>query len=268
VSGWHHIPVLAERIAGELLLNDDGVYLDGTLGLGGHSGFFLKKLSSSARIIGLDKDAAAVDMAVKNISDVRLTAFNASYSQAPEIMKRLNLTGFNGALFDLGLSSYQLDNGARGFSFLREGPLDMRFDNTKGISAADIINKWPVDKIEEILLRYGEEPCANKIALAIYDARRAAEIKTTLQLAAVIERVCPRGGKIHPATKTFQALRIAVNDELGAVEALSRILPEILLRGARAAVLTFHSTEDRIIKRAFKELACSGVWRLVNKKVI
>ncbi|MDR0645925.1 MAG: 16S rRNA (cytosine(1402)-N(4))-methyltransferase RsmH [Elusimicrobiota bacterium] len=268
MSVWRHEPILAERIADELLLNNDGVYLDATLGLGGHSGFFLKRLSAAARVIGLDKDVSAVNMALKNISDARLTAFVCSYLEAPKIMERLNISSFDGAVFDLGLSSYQLDDASRGFSFLREGPLDMRFNNNEGISAADIINEWPADKIEEILLKYGEELYANKIALAVYGARRARKIKTTRQLAEIIEKICPHAGKIHPSTKTFQALRIAVNNELAEVELLARMLPKILLPKARAAVLTFHSLEDRIIKRAFKELVSSDDWRLVNKKVI
>jgi len=207
-------------------------------------------------------------MAVKNIDDKRLAVFKASYLDAPKILKNLCIPGVNGALFDLGLSSYQLDDASRGFSFLQTGPLDMRFDNTDGISAADIVNDWPVDKIEEILFKYGEERAAHKIALAVYEARKTAPLKTTLDLARVVEKVLPRSGKTHPATQTFQALRIAVNDELSSVEKLPSMLPDIILPGGRAAVLTFHSTEDRIIKYAFKNLVDTGKWRLVNKKTI
>lgn len=265
---WTHIPILAAQITDMLVQDEGGVYLDATLGLGGHGKFIMGKLAAGGRLIGLDKDKAALDMAVKNIDDKRLAVFKASYLDAPKILKNLCIPGVNGALFDLGLSSYQLDDASRGFSFLQTGPLDMRFDNTDGISAADIVNDWPVDKIEEILFKYGEERAAHKIALAVYEARKTAPLKTTLDLARVVEKVLPRSGKTHPATQTFQALRIAVNDELSSVEKLPSMLPDIILPGGRAAVLTFHSTEDRIIKYAFKNLVDTGKWRLVNKKTI
>lgn len=268
MQNWTHIPILAKEAA-ELLLKDaEGVYLDATLGLGGHAKYFLNLLGTKAQMLGFDKDSKAIEMAVANISDSRLKPFNLSYLDAAEALSELNLAGVNGALFDLGLSSYQLDDASRGFSFLREGPLDMRFDNTKGINAADIVNKWPADKFEDILLKYGDEHSAHKIAMAVFEARREAPLTTTTQLAKVIEKVIPRFGKIHPATKTFQALRIAVNDELNAVESAPKLLESIILPGGRAAFLTFHSTEDRIIKYGLKALVETGNWRLVNKKVI
>ncbi|MDR1123429.1 MAG: 16S rRNA (cytosine(1402)-N(4))-methyltransferase RsmH [Elusimicrobiota bacterium] len=268
MSGWTHAPVLARETMRLLIANPDGIYLDGTLGLGGHGKILMSTLGPQGRLIGLDKDAAALAMARQNIGDARLQAFQASYLDAPRIMKQLGINGFDGALFDLGLSSYQLDDAERGFSFLRDGPLDMRFDNSAGPGAADIVNGWPADRLEEILLEYGEERNAPAIALAICTARRAGRIESTTALARVIESVCPRAGRIHPATKTFQALRIAVNDELNTVRALPSMLKGIILPKGRAAVLTFHSTEDRIIKYGFKALAESGGWRLVNKKVI
>ena len=264
MSMWTHTPILAAQIADMLITKPGGVYLDGTLGLGGHGKVFMARLSPEGRLIGLDKDKKALDMAVANINDSRLSVFNASYLDAPQ----LGLDGFDGALFDLGLSSYQLDDASCGFSFMQDGPLDMRFDITGCISAADIVNTWPADKIEDILLKYGEERAAAKISLAICAARREGPLDTTLKLARVIERAVPRSGKAHPATKTFQALRIAVNDELNNVEALAPLLPKIINKGGRAAVLTFHSTEDRIIKYGFKALVASGGWKLVNKKVI
>jgi 16S rRNA (cytosine1402-N4)-methyltransferase len=268
MCGWTHAPVLARETAGLLISNPEGVYLDGTLGLGGHGKILMSALGPRGRIIGLDKDASALAMARQNIGDGRLMAFHASYLDAPLIMKRLGISGFDGALFDLGLSSYQLDDAGRGFSFLRDGPLDMRFDNCAGQSAADIVNGWPADRLEEIFLKYGEERNAPAIALAICAARRACRIESTAALARVIESVCPRSGKTHPATKTFQALRIAVNGELDAVRALPALLGEIILPAGRAAALTFHSTEDRIVKYGFKGLVEGGGWRLVNKKVI
>lgn len=268
MSEFKHIPILAEEITSLLIRDADGVYLDGTLGLGGHSGYFINKLSPKGFVIGLDKDEKAIEMAKNNVADQRLKTFNLSYVQAKEALSACGVEGVSGALFDLGLSSYQLDDPSRGFSFLRQGPLDMRFDSSKGICAADIVNTYAADKMAEVFKVYGEERNAEKIALAICTARRENKITTTSELAAIIEKVSPRQGKTHPATKVFQALRIAVNDELSCVENVAKILPGILLPGGRAAVLTFHSTEDRIIKYAFKELAASGDFALVNKKVI
>ena len=266
---WKHIPILAREITELLITNPEGVYIDATLGLGGHTKFFMSKLAPNGVIVGFDKDPSAVTMAVNNVQDGRLKAFNLSYLSAPQALEQAGLGKAQGVLFDLGLSSYQLDDASRGFSFLNDGPLDMRFDNTVGQSAADLVNNLPADKLEDILLKYADERNAHKIALAIYYAKEEqGPIITTAALAKVIEKVCPRQGKTHPATKTFQALRIAVNDELSAVEGSVKILNDIVAVGGRAAFLTFHSTEDRIIKYALKELYQSGDWQPVNKKVI
>ena len=265
---WQHIPILAKEIADLLLQNKSGYYLDGTLGLGGHSKLFLNKLNAEARILGLDKDSNAIKFAENKVSDHRLIIRQASYLQAPEILKELNWPLLDGALFDLGLSSYQLDDASRGFSFLKSGPLDMRFDNTKGTTAEDLVNTLPADKLEYIFKTYGEEHQAKKIALAICQARRETPIKTTTELANLIEKHIPRFSKTHPATRIFQALRIAVNEELETVAKAPKMLESIIKPGGRAAFLTFHSTEDRIIKQAFKEMEKSGAWHLVNKKLI
>ncbi len=266
---WKHIPILAREITDLLITDPNGVYIDATLGLGGHTKFFMDKLSAQGKVIGLDKDPNAVKMAVENVADARLSAFNLSYLNAKDALVQAGIDGAQGILFDLGLSSYQLDDPKRGFSFLQEGPLDMRFDNSKGITAADLINTLPADELEDILLKYSDERNAHKIALAVYDARvENGPLLTTTALAKVIEKVCRREGKIHPATKTFQALRIAVNGELEAVESCVKVLPQVIKQGGRAAFLTFHSTEDRIIKYALKELCADGGWQLVNKKVI
>ncbi len=268
MSGFTHIPILAKEISDLLITYTDGIYLDGTLGLGGHSGILLEKLSEKGRIIGLDKDINAITMAKENVNDKRLITFNLSYTCSDEALKQAGVQGVNGALFDLGLSSYQLDDASRGFSFLRQGPLDMRFDTAQKLSAKEVINTYSADKLENIFTLYGEERNASKIALAICAARRQAPIETTTALAKIVETVLPRFGKIHPATKIFQALRIEVNGELDCVKGVAGILKKILLKGGRGAVLTFHSTEDRIIKFAFKELCQSGDFVLVNKKVI
>ena len=268
-ENWTHIPIMAAQIADLLLTNPNGVYVDGTLGLGGHTKFFLSRLGPQARILGFDKDEEALKMAQERVNDPRLLAFHASYTQAPQELKKLGLPGADGALFDLGLSSYQLDNPARGFSILHDGPLDMRFDRQNPLSAAVIVNEWPMTELERILRDYGEERNFTKLALAIMQARRQAPITTTGQLAQVVEKVYGgKRGKTHPATQTFQALRIACNRELETVETVLLSLGDIIKPGGRAAVLTFHSLEDRLVKNRFKELAAGGEWKLVNKHVL
>lgn len=266
---WQHIPILAETIKELLITDKEGLYIDGTLGLGGHTKILLSSLGSNARIFGFDKDEKAISMAKENVADSRLTAFNLSYLEIEKILKENNIPGVNGVLFDLGLSSYQLDDASRGFSFINQGPLDMRFDTKQTLTAKTIVNTWPADEIEKILVDYGEEKFASKIAQAIVLAAREEPIETTWQLAKIVENVCPRTSKTHPATRTFQGLRIAVNDEFGAVRNAPKLLNKILLPKGRAAFLTFHSLEDRIIKNALKDLCQNkDCWRLVNKKVI
>ncbi len=268
MTQWTHIPVLAAEIAELLLQNPSGVYIDGTLGLGGHTKFFLSKLGPQARLFGFDKDEEALAMARENVNDPRLTAVHASYTEAAQTLKEAGIDGADGALFDLGLSSYQLDNPARGFSLLRDGPLDMRFDLSRPLTAEQVINEWGLSDLEKIITDYGEDRNAHAIAMAIMAARREGRIETTFQLKNIVEKVVRGRGKIHPATQTFQALRIAVNDELGTVERMTAALDGLIKPGGRAAVITFHSLEDRLVKTRFKELAASGAWRLVNKHVI
>ncbi|WP_432634913.1 16S rRNA (cytosine(1402)-N(4))-methyltransferase RsmH [Candidatus Avelusimicrobium sp.] len=266
---WTHIPIMAAQIADYLLTNFEGTYIDGTLGLGGHTKYFLSHLGARARVLGFDKDEEALKMAQERVNDPRLKVFHKSYTEAPAVLKELNLPGADGALFDLGLSSYQLDNPARGFSILRDGPLDMRFDKQNPLSAAVIVNTWPMAELERVLTQYGEERNATRIALAIMHARKEAPIETTQRLKEVVETVYgPKRGKTHPATQTFQALRIACNRELESVEQALNSLAEIIKPGGRAAILTFHSLEDRLVKTHFKALAQSGEWKLVTKHAL
>lgn len=268
MTQWTHIPVLASQAADLLLTNPNGVYVDGTLGLGGHAKYFLSRLGPAARLFGFDKDEEALAMARQNVSDARLTAVHASYTQAPQVLKEAGINEADGALFDLGLSSYQLDNPQRGFSLLRDGPLDMRFDLSAALTAATIVNEWGLADLERILTDFGEERNAHAIAMAIMAARRQGKIETTFQLKKIVESVVHGRGKIHPATQTFQALRIAVNDELGCVRTVLEVLQDIVKPGGRAGIITFHSLEDRLVKNRFKELAADGAWRLVNKHVV
>jgi len=263
---WTHIPIMAKEIATFLLTNPNGTYIDGTLGLGGHTRYFLNLLGPAARILGFDKDEEALKMAVERVGDCRLTAYHKSYSQAPQVLESLGIAGVDGALFDLGLSSYQLDNPARGFSLLQDGPLDMRFDLSSPLSARTIVNTWSMNELERILIEYGEERQATAIALAILKARRESPIETTGQLKTLVEEVYHgRRGKTHPATQTFQALRIACNRELETVEEVLGMLEQIIKPGGRAAILTFHSLEDRLVKNHFKQLAKTGNWILLTK---
>ncbi|MBO5911004.1 MAG: 16S rRNA (cytosine(1402)-N(4))-methyltransferase RsmH [Elusimicrobiaceae bacterium] len=266
---WTHIPILANEIADLLLTNPQGTYMDGTLGLGGHTKLFLSKLGPQAHIFGFDKDPHALQMASERVNDTRLTPCHASYTQAPEVLAAHRVTALDGALFDLGLSSYQLDDPARGFSLLREGPLDMRFDTTQPLTAAEIVNTWPLTELARIFKEYGEERRGEQAAHAILTARHTVKIETTTQLKQILEPALgPQRGRIHPATQIFQALRIACNKELANVEQIGPMLERILKPGARAAVLTFHSLEDRLIKNQFKALAANGEWKLINKHTI
>ncbi len=268
MTQWTHIPVLAKEAAELLLGKPDGVYVDATLGLGGHAAYFLSLLGPQARLFGFDKDEEALHMARTRVNDPRLMAVHASYTQAPHVLREAGLDGADGALFDLGLSSYQLDNPERGFSLLRDGPLDMRFDLSAPLTAAQIVNEWPLAELERIFTEYGEESNAHAIAMAIMAARRQRKIETTFQLKSIVESVVRGRGKIHPATQTFQALRIAVNDELGCVQSALGALQELIRPGGRAGIITFHSLEDRLVKNRFKELAAGGAWKLVNKHVV
>lgn len=265
---WTHIPIMALQIADLLLQKQDGVYMDGTLGLGGHAQYFLTRLGPNARLLGFDKDEEALAMARERVNDVRLQTFHASYTQAPALLRQAGIEGVDGVLLDLGLSSYQLDNPARGFSLLKDGPLDMRFDLSAPLTAATVVNTWPLAELERILTDYAEERHAAKIALAIMRARQQAPIQTTAALKEIVEQVVPRYGKKHPATQTFQALRIACNGELDAVENILSCLPQLVRTNGRVAILTFHSLEDRLVKTRFKELAQSGHWNLVTKHAL
>lgn len=266
---WTHIPIMAEQIASLLLTHPSGTYMDGTLGLGGHTKFFLSKLGPHAHIYGFDKDPHALAMATQRVNDPRLTPCHASYSQAAEVLAAYGVHALDGALFDLGLSSYQLDDPTRGFSLLREGPLDMRFDTTQTLTAAQIVNTWGLEELTRIFEEYGEVHRSAQVAHAIVTARREHPLETTLQLKQVVEGALgPKRGRIHPATQIFQALRIACNQEFLHVEQISGVIENLLKPGARCAVLTFHSLEDRLVKNQFKALAATGRWKLVNKHAL
>jgi len=243
-----HEPVLYHEIIHALRPKSGGLYVDGTLGAGGHARGILEACAPAGRLIGLDVDPQALALARENLAPYgeRFRLIQASYILLSNILQENGISAVEGVLLDLGASSMQFDTPERGFSFLADGPLDMRFGPERTTTAADLVNDFPEQELAEILYRYGEERAARRIAHAIIRAR---PLRTTSQLAAVIETVNPRrSGNQHPATRTFQALRIAVNEEL---ESIERVLPQAVQAldpGGRLAIISFHSLEDRIVK--------------------
>jgi len=247
-----HVPALTQQVLAYLKPTKEGKYLDATLGSGGHAEAILDASQPSGILIGLDIDPQAIEIAQERLQrfSQRVTFFNASYIDIAECLQKVGFSCVNGILFDLGLSSMQVDHAERGFSLYKEGPLDMRFNPQKNLSANDLVNQWGEDQISTILWKYGEEPKARAIAKAICASR---PIHTTTQLAQVIQTVYKgKKFKIHPATRSFQAIRIAVNDELASLEKGVSEAIHFLCVGGRIAVISFHSLEDRIIKDIFQ----------------
>ena len=251
MAGTPHQPVLYHEIIHALQPKNAGLYVDCTLGAGGHARGILEACPPDGCLLGLDVDPQALALARETLAPYgqRVRLIRASYHALAETLHQIGWEAVDGILLDLGLSSMQLDTPERGFSFQHDAPLDMRFDPDSPTTAADMVNTLPQDELADLIYRYGEERASRRIAQAIVEAR---PLKTTRQLAAVIEAVIPRKGHIHPATKTFQALRIAVNQELDRVE---NVLPQAvaaLKSGGRLAIISFHSLEDRIVKGYFR----------------
>lgn len=253
-----HETVLLHESVAALAVRADGFYVDATFGRGGHSGLILQQLGPAGRLLGIDKDPQAIAAAHEKFgADPRFSIEQGAFSQLAELIARRGMTGkVDGVLMDLGVSSPQLDEAARGFSFMRDGELDMRMDPTRGQSAAAFLATATDEAIADVLYRLGEERQSRRIARAIVAARSVEPITRTVQLANIVADALPRHEKHkHPATRTFLALRLHVNDELGEVE---RVLPqalEVLAPGGRVAVISFHSLEDRIVKQYFKREA-------------
>ncbi|MDG1184777.1 MAG: 16S rRNA (cytosine(1402)-N(4))-methyltransferase RsmH [SAR86 cluster bacterium] len=244
-----HVPVLLEESL-DFLLNDlSGSYLDLTFGRGSHSQEILNRLSPSGRLFAVDRDLEAVSYGKDNITDKRFEIFHANYSQIDILFSGQQ---FNGILLDLGTCSTHLDNHSRGFSFQGEGPLDMRMDTSQGFSAASFLNESTEQEISDVIYKYGEEKASKKIAKAIVEFRNHTLIDSTSDLVKIIEGVLKRTGKKHPATKTFQAIRIHVNNELEHLEIALSKLSQLLNKKGVIAVISFHSLEDRIVKNFFK----------------
>lgn len=250
-----HEPVLLEEVLSFLKIKDGGVYADCTLGAGGHSEGILRA-SAAARVIGVDCDESAVAE-----SRVRLERFgerfegvHGNFADLDIILDELGISSVEGVLLDLGLSSNQLSGAGRGFSFMTDGPLDMRFDTSRGITAEEVVNGFTEKELARIFREFGEEPAARRIAGAIVEERRKAPILTTGRLADAVGKVRRRTGRLHPATRTFQALRIAVNNELEVLEKFIGKVFRLVSPGGRVCVISYHSLEDRIVKTGFRHL--------------
>ncbi|MCD8331133.1 MAG: 16S rRNA (cytosine(1402)-N(4))-methyltransferase RsmH [Oscillospiraceae bacterium] len=256
---YTHRPVMLEQCIQALNIRPEGLYLDGTLGRAGHSAEIARRLTGG-RLICIDRDEAAIQAARQRLEPWmdRVTLVHGNFQDLDSICADLGLEGLDGMLFDLGVSSPQLDDPERGFSYMRDAPLDMRMDRSRPLNAEEIVNRWPEEELKDILWRYGEERYAPAIARAIVRRRQDRPIRTTLELVEVIKSAMPAAAlreKQHPAKRSFQAIRIAVNDELGAVERMVDQAVPLLNRGGRLAVLSFHSLEDRIVKTGLAQWA-------------
>ena len=247
-----HVPVLLQECLDGLAIIPEGIYLDGTLGLGGHSYEIASRLTSG-RLICIDKDDFALHRASERLAPFAgsVTFIHSDFRYASSVVRDLGIGNVNGMLFDLGVSSPQLDDAGRGFSYMQDAPLDMRMDRTSSLSAYDVVNSYPAEELARIFFEYGEERFSRRIASGIEKARIFKPIETTAELVSVIKEAMPASAlreKQHPAKRCFQAIRIEVNDELGAVREMMRTAPDALAPGGRLCVISFHSLEDRIVK--------------------
>ena len=259
MSEFHHVSVLLEECLEGLSIKPEGIYVDGTLGGAGHSSQIAKRLTSG-RLIGIDRDPVALKAAGERLAPVqdRVTLVHSNFCEIAQVLENLGIDGVDGILLDLGVSSPQLDDGSRGFSYMADAPLDMRMNGEDTLSAYEVVNTWSQDELRKILYEYGEERYAPQIASAICRRREAEPIRTTLELVDVIRSAMPPAAlreKQHPAKRSFQAIRIAVNDELGAVRKVMEDAIPLLNPGGRLAIITFHSLEDRIVKNGMAEAA-------------
>ena len=259
MSEFHHVSVLLWECIDGLNIKPDGIYVDGTLGGAGHSSQIAARLTTG-RLIGIDRDPVALKAAGERLAPFgdRVILVHSNFCQIKQVLQDLGIPGVDGILLDLGVSSPQLDDGARGFSYMADAPLDMRMNNQDTLTAHMVVNQWSYEELRRILFDYGEERYAPKIAAAICARREVKPIETTLELVDIIRSAMPAAAlreKQHPAKRSFQAIRIAVNDELGAVEQVMRDAVDCLNPDGRLAIITFHSLEDRIVKVGMNDAA-------------
>ena len=257
---FQHKSVLLQECIDALNIRPDGIYLDGTLGGAGHSSQIARRLTEGGRLIGVDRDRTALAAAKERLAPYadRVTLVHSNFAEIDAILDSLGIPAVDGMLFDLGVSSPQLDDASRGFSYMADAPLDMRMDKDDVLTAGEVVNTWPQGELRRILYDYGEERYAPQIAAAICRAREKAPVETTLELVDSIRSAMPAQAlreKQHPAKRSFQAIRIAVNDELGAVSRMMQAAVGRLNPGGRLAVITFHSLEDRIVKSEMQQAA-------------
>ncbi|WP_372796626.1 16S rRNA (cytosine(1402)-N(4))-methyltransferase RsmH [Pontiella sp.] len=275
-----HIPVMLNECLDALITDPKGIYVDGTLGNGGHAGEIFKRLEAGGTLIGFDRDIDAIERVKEKLfssEGKRVELVHDNYAHMAEQLDRLGIDKVDGLLLDLGVSSFQLDVAERGFSFQQDAPIDMRMDQTQGQTAGELVNTAPEAELADLIYRYGEDRASRRIARAIVEARGKNEIRSTLELAAIVERAKGgrKGKKTHPATQTFQALRMAVNDELGGIEQVLETMIERVVDGGRMVILTFHSLEDRMVKQFFgrhvpreESLQQGGVRRIYEEPAV
>ena len=255
---FNHVPVLYEAVIESLDINEKGIYVDGTLGGGGHSAGICAKLGKEGMLIGIDRDTDALTAASERLAEYgcRKAFIHSNYSDIKLVLNELGIKNIDGALLDLGVSSFQLDNSSRGFSYQSDSPLDMRMDRDEGFTAKDVVNGYSEDQLRRIIKDYGEEKWAARIAKFICDAREEKEIESTYELVDIIKAAIPASARRegpHPAKRTFQAIRIEVNQELEHLRKCLDDFIEVLSPGGRLAVISFHSLEDRIVKECFQK---------------
>ncbi len=252
---FSHFPVMANQAVNLMAVKQNGIYIDSTLGGGGHTKLILSLIGETGRVIGIDRDGDAINHVRTSLDDFRLSLWHGNFSRIAEAAEDFGVRNVDGILFDLGVSSYQLDNPKRGFSYVTDSPLDMRMDTAQTLTASDIVNGYPKEELTRIFSEYGEEPFSRKITEAIIREREVSPITATRRLAEIISEVCPpyyrKSG--HPAKRCFQALRIEVNGELDELKKALNAAVELLSPGGRIVVISFHSLEDRTVKTFFRQ---------------
>lgn len=270
MSAYSHISVMPREVMEFLAPQQGDTAVDGTTGLGGHSITIGSAIGPDGTLVCLDRDPEALHLAEANLATLPCRKFfvNSKFEDLPQALKQCGISSIKRMLLDLGVSSLQLDKPERGFSFMRDGPLDMRMNQQTGFSAADIINSWPAEDLADLFKKYGEERFSRRIAKRITEQRQELPINTTGELSQVVASAVSGRGKNHPATRVFQALRMEVNDELGTLSRGLAAAGRALEPGGRLAVLTFHSLEDRLVKMTFKKWRDLGAVQLVNSKAV
>ncbi len=256
---FHHVSVLLHECIQGLNIKEDGIYVDGTLGGAGHSKEICTHLSETGQLIGIDQDINAINASGKKLADEKcqVTFVESNFSHVKKQLEILDIPQIDGMLLDLGVSSHQLDEPSRGFSYMHDAPLDMRMDQTTDLTAYDVVNKYSEEDLDELIKKYGEEKWSKRIVRFICEHRQDKPIETTYELVDIIKKAVPKGARRdgpHPAKRTFQAIRIEVNNELGIIKDTIMDIVALLKPGGRLCVITFHSLEDRIVKQTYKEL--------------